>query len=53
MIFTNEKATVIENIGGSISDGLHYVHMIVLGAVMSNYFRFLRENILVTLVRQF
>jgi len=25
------QATVIENIGGSISDGLHYVHLIVLG----------------------
>ena len=41
MIFINEKATVIESIGGAISDGLHYVHMIVLGTVISHYFRIL------------
>ena len=43
MIFIRKKATVIENIGGSISDGLHYVHMIVLGAVMLHYSCFLWE----------
>ena len=28
------QASVIEKIGGSISDGLHYVHLIVLGTVI-------------------
>ena len=42
-IVIRKKATVIENIGGSISDGLHYVHMIVLGTVMLHYSCFLWE----------
>ena len=44
IFFIRKKATVIENIGGSISDGLHYVHMIVLGTVMLHYSWILWEN---------
>ena len=34
-----KKALVIENIGGSISDGLHYVHLIVQGTVIKRDLR--------------
>ena len=53
MIFIIEKATVIENIGGAISDGLHYVHMIVLGTVISFFLFFCEKILFITAVRRF
>ena len=38
--YINMQATVIEKIGGSISDGLHYVHLIVLGTVIFSIKKF-------------
>ena len=37
------QATVIEKIGGSISDGLHYVHLIVLGTVIFGIKKFTNQ----------